>query len=277
MGRTGRRRTWPRSPALLERVGLAHLTPRLAETADWDKALTEAERRRLAFARLHALKPDIVLIDDGLHGLPEPDQAALFADLRAALPGAVMVTSGSGAVLEAAADLVLVRQGGALQSASAKAAAPARRAEPPAQGLNHRSFVNRHDRRRSEPDLNTWDVYWGLRVSECPCDVHFVEWLEENGVTGRTIYHMGSGGHHYVGVRCAEPELDNRVLSITASTPSTRPSSSSPRSSRRCCTTTPAISATSTPRTPTSCRPSTWSRCSTPASSATRRTTPTAR
>ncbi len=110
--------------ALLERVGLAHLTPRLAETADWDKALTEAERRRLAFARLHALKPDIVLIDDGLHGLPEPDQAALFADLRAALPEAVMVTSGSGAVLEAAADLVLVRQGGMLQSASAKAAAP---------------------------------------------------------------------------------------------------------------------------------------------------------
>ncbi len=49
--------------------------------------------------------------------------------------------------------------------------------------------------------------------------MHFVEWLEENGVTGRTIYHMGSGGHHYVGVRCAEPELDNRVMSITASTP----------------------------------------------------------
>ncbi len=67
--------------------------------------------------------------------------------------------------------------------------------------------------------MNTWDVYWGLRVSECPCDVHFVEWLEENGVSGKTIYHMGSGGHHYVGVRCAEPELDNRVLSITASTP----------------------------------------------------------
>ncbi len=65
-----------------------------------------------------------MLIDDGLHGLPEPDQAALFADLRAALPEAVMVTSGSGAVLEAAADLVLVRQGGMLQSASAKAAAP---------------------------------------------------------------------------------------------------------------------------------------------------------
>lgn len=67
--------------------------------------------------------------------------------------------------------------------------------------------------------LNTWDVYWGLRVAECPCDVHFVEWLEDNAIQGKTIYHMGSGGHHYVGIRCAEPELNNAVLSITASTP----------------------------------------------------------
>jgi ABC-type uncharacterized transport system fused permease/ATPase subunit len=109
----------------LARVGLGHLASRIAETADWDKALTETERRRLAFARLHALKPDIVLIDDGLYGLPEPDQAALFADLRAALPAAVMVTSGSGAVFEAAADLVLTRKGGALHSTPATASSPA--------------------------------------------------------------------------------------------------------------------------------------------------------
>jgi hypothetical protein len=67
--------------------------------------------------------------------------------------------------------------------------------------------------------LNTWDVFWGLRIEQCPCDVHFVEWLEEKAITGKTIYHFGSGGHHYVGIRCAEPELDNAVLSITASTP----------------------------------------------------------
>lgn len=67
--------------------------------------------------------------------------------------------------------------------------------------------------------LNTWDVFWGLRIAECPCDVHFVEWLEENRLTGKVIYHFGSGGHHYVGIRCAEPELDNAVLSITASPP----------------------------------------------------------
>jgi len=65
--------------------------------------------------------------------------------------------------------------------------------------------------------LNIWDAYWGLRVEQCPCDVHFVEWLEETGVTGKTIYHFGTGGHHYVGIRCAEPELNNAVLGITAS------------------------------------------------------------
>jgi len=65
--------------------------------------------------------------------------------------------------------------------------------------------------------MNIWDVYWGLRVEQCPCDVHFVEWLEEQGVSGKRIYHFGTGGHHYVGIRCAEPELDCTVLGITAS------------------------------------------------------------
>lgn len=65
--------------------------------------------------------------------------------------------------------------------------------------------------------LNIWDVYWGLRVEQCPCDVHFVEWLEEQGITGKRIYHFGTGGHHYIGIRCAEPEIGCSVLGITAS------------------------------------------------------------
>ncbi|TCR68375.1 hypothetical protein [Bosea sp. BK604] len=65
--------------------------------------------------------------------------------------------------------------------------------------------------------LNIWDAYWGLEIEQCPCDVHFVEWLEEQRLTGKRIYHFGTGGHHYVGMRCAEPALDNTVLGITAS------------------------------------------------------------
>jgi hypothetical protein len=65
--------------------------------------------------------------------------------------------------------------------------------------------------------MHFWDAYWGLRVTECPCDVHFVDWLRSTGVKGATIYHFGSGGHHVVGVECAKDGLGNSVLAITAS------------------------------------------------------------
>lgn len=64
--------------------------------------------------------------------------------------------------------------------------------------------------------MHFWDAYWGLRIAECPCDVHFVEWLREIGVKNSTIYHFGSGGHHIVGAECAKDGAGNVVLSITA-------------------------------------------------------------
>jgi hypothetical protein len=67
--------------------------------------------------------------------------------------------------------------------------------------------------------LNTWDKFWGPHFEQCPCDLHFVEWLEASAIRNQSIYHFGSGGHHYVGIRCAEPHLNNAVLSITASLP----------------------------------------------------------
>ncbi len=93
--------------AILLRVGLGHLTQRLDETANWDHVLSEGERQRLAFARLHLAAPEIVLIDDALHALDEADAAALFADLRASLPAAMLVTAGSSAVLETSASQTL--------------------------------------------------------------------------------------------------------------------------------------------------------------------------
>lgn len=91
--------------ASLARVGLERLSERLDDVADWDKVLHEAERQRLAFARLHVARPDIVLIDDALHALDEADAAKLFADLRTAIPDAVIVTAGNTAVFAAAASL----------------------------------------------------------------------------------------------------------------------------------------------------------------------------
>lgn len=65
--------------------------------------------------------------------------------------------------------------------------------------------------------MNVWKKYWGLRTQECPCDVHFVDWLEAMKLTGIRIYHFGTGGHHVVGEQCARPSLNNTVFGITAS------------------------------------------------------------
>jgi hypothetical protein len=68
----------------------------------------------------------------------------------------------------------------------------------------------------AEAALHYWDAYWDLREKECPCDVHFIEWLDKNGITDSTIYHFGTGGHHHVGIECASAKRRNAVLGITA-------------------------------------------------------------
>jgi len=68
----------------------------------------------------------------------------------------------------------------------------------------------------TEAALHYWNDYWDLREKECPCDVHFIEWLDRNGITDSTIYHFGTGGHHLVGIECASPARRNAVLGITA-------------------------------------------------------------
>jgi len=65
--------------------------------------------------------------------------------------------------------------------------------------------------------LNIWNVNWTLDEELCPCDVHFLEYLDENRIKGASIFHFGTGGHHIVGIRCAEAKGDNAVLGITAS------------------------------------------------------------
>lgn len=67
------------------------------------------------------------------------------------------------------------------------------------------------------PSLNIWDVNWSLDVEQCPCDVHFNEYLEAEKIAGKSIFHFGTGGHHVVGIRAAETGAGNVVLGITAS------------------------------------------------------------
>jgi hypothetical protein len=67
---------------------------------------------------------------------------------------------------------------------------------------------------KSAPKLNIYDDNW---VTRGECDIHLVAWLDQQKITNASIYHFGTGGHHYVGVECAKPQRRTSVLGITAS------------------------------------------------------------
>jgi hypothetical protein len=78
---------------------------------------------------------------------------------------------------------------------------------PVRRGLSEHTFME---------SLHYWDASWDLRPAECPCDVDFITWLDENQIVDATIYHFGTGAHHHVGIECAKSERRNAVLGITA-------------------------------------------------------------
>src|SRR5215470_1013255 len=65
--------------------------------------------------------------------------------------------------------------------------------------------------------LNYYSGTWSLDEVQCPCDLHFLEYLKERRARGAVIFHFGTGNHHIVGLKAAEDGADNAVLSITAS------------------------------------------------------------
>ena len=65
--------------------------------------------------------------------------------------------------------------------------------------------------------MNFWDAKWDLDEAQCPCDIHFNQWLEAEKITGKTIYHFGTGTHHIVGLTQAANGSGNAVFAITAS------------------------------------------------------------
>jgi hypothetical protein len=65
--------------------------------------------------------------------------------------------------------------------------------------------------------LNYWDDSWPLMAEICPCDVHFVEYLQANQVRDSVVFHFGTGEHHTLGVHNVEAGEANEILAITAS------------------------------------------------------------
>lgn len=71
-------------------------------------------------------------------------------------------------------------------------------------------------RMSNQPTLKTLKRSWDFRPLDCPCDVHFVEWMLQREEKGETIFHFGTGGHHYVGENLASDESGTSILGITA-------------------------------------------------------------
>jgi hypothetical protein len=63
--------------------------------------------------------------------------------------------------------------------------------------------------------MNYWTDKWDLHVDVCPCDVHFNDWVANQKLKNKSIYHFGTGTHHVIGIEQAKRK--NRVMAITAS------------------------------------------------------------
>ncbi|HRK25469.1 MAG TPA: hypothetical protein PLQ11_11000 [Beijerinckiaceae bacterium] len=67
--------------------------------------------------------------------------------------------------------------------------------------------------------LDLWKDPWPLDVKQCPCDVHFTDWMKREGRSDATVFHFGTGDHHHVGKTLAMAGQAASVLGITATKP----------------------------------------------------------
>jgi hypothetical protein len=65
--------------------------------------------------------------------------------------------------------------------------------------------------------LNYWNSTWSLDETQCPCDLHFIDYLQEMKASNAAIFHFGTGNHHILGLKMAQNGSDCAVLGITAS------------------------------------------------------------
>ena len=195
-----------RLEAALGKVGLSALGPRLDEVARWDQVLSNGERQRLGIARLLIHQPRVVILDDALSALEESAQAAVLARLRASFPTPPS-SAWRSARLPPACTIASWRWSAA-PTVPPSSARPRRCWRPPS---------SRHCKKREGSQslsvmtkLNYWNETWSLDEAQCPCDVHFVEYLEGKKAKDAAIFHFGTGNHHIVGLKLAAERLQLR-------------------------------------------------------------------
>ncbi|RIY32101.1 hypothetical protein CJP74_05490 [Psittacicella melopsittaci] len=77
--------------ALLQEVGLAHLSDKLEQVANWHKVLSGGEQQRLSLARALHLQPQVLFLDEATNQLDSQSAQALFALLAQRLPQTMVV------------------------------------------------------------------------------------------------------------------------------------------------------------------------------------------
>lgn len=65
-----------------------------------------------------------------------------------------------------------------------------------------------------DPKTMNYEPGWAFRPEICPCDQEFLEWFNTVGLGGQSIFHMGTGLHHKVGLDLAG---SNYILGLTLS------------------------------------------------------------
>ncbi|OBI03396.1 multidrug ABC transporter ATP-binding protein [Mycobacterium sp. E2462] len=96
----------------LRKVALPNLVARLDEERDWAKVLSPGEQQRIAFARLLALRPRAVFLDEATSAVDEALEFLLYNLLRAELPDAVVVSVSHRSTIEQHHHLELALLGG---------------------------------------------------------------------------------------------------------------------------------------------------------------------
>jgi putative ATP-binding cassette transporter len=76
----------------LIKVALPNLIARLDEVQDWAKVLSPGEQQRIAFARLLAIKPKVVFLDEATSAVDEALEFLLYNLLRTELPDCIVVS-----------------------------------------------------------------------------------------------------------------------------------------------------------------------------------------
>ena len=78
----------------MTRCGLKRLIARLDETDAWNKVLSGGEKQRLAFARLLAQRPDIVILDEATSALDSEGQDSMMELFRDELADCTLISVG---------------------------------------------------------------------------------------------------------------------------------------------------------------------------------------